>query len=66
VSNELPVAVCERAEHVSSGYGESEVVTWLHRGDAPAAQREIAEARRLYAETGATAHAERLAKEISP
>ena len=36
------------------------------RGDALAAQREIEEARRLYAEMGATAQAERLAKEISP
>ncbi len=36
------------------------------RGDASAAQRELAEARRLYAEMGATAQAERLAKDISP
>jgi hypothetical protein len=34
------------------------------RGDAPAAQREIEEARRLYADMGATAQAERLAKEM--
>ena len=34
------------------------------RGDAPAAQREIEEARRLYAEMGATAQVERLAKEM--
>ena len=35
------------------------------RGDAPAAQREIETARRLYAEMGATAQVERLAKEAS-
>ncbi len=34
------------------------------RGDAHAAQHELAEARRLYVEMGATAQAERLAKEI--
>ncbi len=34
------------------------------RGDVPAAQREIEEARRLYAEMGATAQVERLAKEM--
>jgi hypothetical protein len=33
------------------------------RGDAPAARREIEEARRRYAEMGATAQTERLAKE---
>ena len=35
-------------------------------GDALAAPRELAEARRLYAEMGATAQVERLAKEIVP
>ena len=35
------------------------------RGDAPAAQREIEDARRLYAAMGATAQVERLAKELS-
>ncbi len=35
------------------------------RGDAPAAQREIAEARRLYAEMGATAQVARLAQELA-
>jgi hypothetical protein len=35
------------------------------RGDALAAQRELAEARRRYAEMGATAQAERLAKEAA-
>jgi len=34
------------------------------RGDAPAARRELEEARRLYAEMGATMQAERLAKEM--
>jgi hypothetical protein len=34
------------------------------RGDAPAAQRELDEARGLYAELGATAQVERLAKEM--
>ena len=34
------------------------------RGDAPAARREFEAARRLYAEMGATAQAERLAKEM--
>ncbi len=41
---------------------------WHHlarlRGDAPAARREIEEARRCYAEMGATAQTERLAKEL--
>ena len=36
------------------------------RGDAPAAQRETAEARRLYTEMGATAQTERLAQDTSP
>ncbi len=35
------------------------------RGDAPAAQREIEDARRLYAAMGAPAQVERLAKELS-
>jgi len=35
------------------------------RGDAPAVQREIAEAGRLYATMGATAQVERLVKEAS-
>ena len=34
------------------------------RGDALAAQREVEEARRLYADMGATAQAERLAREL--
>jgi hypothetical protein len=33
-------------------------------GDAPAAQRELDAARRLYAEMGATGQVERLAKEM--
>jgi hypothetical protein len=36
------------------------------RGDRSAAQHEMAEARRLYAEMGATAQVERLAKEMVP
>jgi len=36
------------------------------RDDAPAAQREIDEARRLYAEMGATMQVDRLAKEVTP
>jgi hypothetical protein len=35
------------------------------RGDAPAAHREFEAARRLYAEMGATAQVERLAKEMA-
>ena len=35
-------------------------------GDAAAAERELREAQRLYAEMGATGHAERLARELAP
>ena len=34
-------------------------------GDAAAAERELREAHRLYAEMGATGHAERLARELA-
>jgi hypothetical protein len=35
-------------------------------GDDAAAQRELREAQHLYAEMGATGHAERLARELAP
>jgi adenylate cyclase len=43
---------------------EERAMLWTLLGDAPAAQRELREAHRLYTEMGATGHAERLAREL--